>query len=82
MSGNSHDYEALHGTQEKQAAKQATEGRREADGPWRLERWGIRDGSPVLLVLSNSVRSTLSEAEALQKAEEARTDILWGIVPC
>ena len=80
MSGNSHDYEAKHGTQAEQAARQASAGTIEVDGPWRLERWQATDGkTPAHVVLPNSVRSTYSEAKRLHDDEFARTDIRWGI---
>ena len=79
MSGDGHDY-SQYGTQEEQAAKQASVGAEHVtDGPWRLERWTIADGKPKRVVLPNSVRSSMSEAIALREAEEARTDIVWGI---
>lgn len=76
-----HDYTALHGTQAQQAAAQSR-AVHEVDGPWRLERWAVRDGKPERVTLDNSVRSTRAEAEALQAAQERATDIRWAIVPC
>lgn len=83
MSGSGHDYEKDYGTQEEQAAKQASAGTIEVDGPWRLERWQETDGkTPVHVVLPNSVRSTYSEAKRLHDEEYARTEIRWGIARC
>ena len=33
------EYEALYGTQEEQASRQASVGVSSVDGPWRLVRW-------------------------------------------
>ena len=78
MSGNSHDYEALHGTQAEQAAKQASAGVHVfPDGPWRLER---ENWAGEKIVLYNSVRSTRNEAERLAAAEYTRTGLMWSIV--
>lgn len=83
MSGGGYDYEKDYGTQEEQAAKQASAGKAAPDGPWRLERWQATDGkTPVHVVLPNSVRSTYSEAKRLHDEEFARTDIRWGIARC
>ena len=67
------EYEAIHGTQEEQAAKQAY--RTACDGPWRLFRW--LDGERV--VLDNSVRSTGLETERARVQEWRRTGILWEV---
>ena len=75
MSGNGHDYESRHGSQEAQAAAQATAGTATVDGPWRLVR--LDDSSHV--TLPNSVRSTMREAARLQEEEHARTGIEWDI---
>lgn len=72
MSGNGHDYESRHGSQEAQAAAQATAGTATVDGPWRLVRL-------VPVTLPNSVRSTMREAARLQEEEMARTGIEWDI---
>ena len=82
MSGDGHNYEAAHGTQEAQAKAQATRGTVEADGPWRLERWTVRDEKPVRVVLDNSVRSTRAEAERLRDQIEDANDIRWTVVRC
>lgn len=79
---SAHDYEAAHGTQEAQAKAQATRGTVEADGPWRLERWTVRDDLPVRAVLDNSVRSTRGEAERLRDQVEDANDIRWSVVRC
>lgn len=81
MSGNGHDY-AQYGTQEEQAAKQASAGKTAPDGPWRLERWQVDGDRKYLVVLPNSVRSTYSEAKRLSDDECARTDKRWGIARC
>jgi hypothetical protein len=74
-----HNYEATHGTQEEQAARQASAGRSESpDGPWRLVRWAT-EGSFRRIFLPNSVRSTLREVERLRDEEFARTGIVWYI---
>lgn len=82
MSGDGHDYEAAHGTQEAQAKAQVTRGTVEVDGPWRLERWTVRDEKPVRVVLDNSVRSTRAEAERLRDQIEDANDIRWTVVRC
>lgn len=84
MSGDGHNYEALHGTQDEQAARQASAGAHIApDGPWRLERWQVgADGKGRVVILPNSVRSTYSEAKRISYDEYARTDIRWGIARC
>lgn len=76
MSGDGHDYIGKHGTQEEQAAKQATAGQAEADGPWRLFRI---DANDVTRILPNSVRSTKSEILRLQEEEFTRTEVWWEI---
>ncbi len=81
MSGDGHDYIRKHGTQEEQAARQSRATHDTEGGPWCLQRWTIRDGSPVLVTLPNSTRSTHAEAEALVEAELARADIRWAVVP-
>lgn len=56
-----------------------------ADGPElklrKLIRYGERDqfGKPQVIVLPNSVRSTLTEAIRLQREELDRTGIKWEI---
>ena len=82
MSGDGHDYEALHGTQEEQAKAQVQRGTVEADGPWRLQRWIVRDEKPVRVILDNSVRSTRAEAERLRDQIEDANDIRWTVVRC
>ena len=82
------EYEALYGTQEEQASRQASVGVSSVDGPWRLVRWfetkGVGASSNLSLVgtivLPNSVRSTINEIERLQEEERARTGIFWHIV--
>lgn len=76
-----HDY-SQHGTQEAQAKAQVTRGAAEADGPWRLERWTVRDEKPVRVVLDNSVRTTRAEAERLRDQIEDANDIRWMVVRC
>ena len=82
MSGDGHNYEAAHGTQEAQAKAQVTRGTVEADGPWRLARWTVRDEKPVRVILDNSVRSTRAEAERLRDQIEDANDIRWSVVRC
>ena len=67
------EYEAIHGTQEEQAAKQAY--RTACDGPWRLFR--VLEGERV--VLGNSIRSTGLEIERARVQERIRTGIVWEI---
>jgi len=69
---SSEEYETIHGTQEEQAARQASG--IVVDGPWRLESInGPR------IVLDNSVRSTSREAARLLQ-EEARKGRDWMMV--
>lgn len=75
MSGDGHDYEGKYGTQEQQAARQASIGTGGSDGPWRLGR--ILQGQ--LVILPNSVRSTLREINRLADDERVCTGIEWGI---
>lgn len=75
------DYEAQHGTQAAQAAKQSR-AVLAMDGPWRLTRLLI-DGQGMRSVpLDNSVRSTSREIETLQAREYERTGIQWDIEKC
>lgn len=76
MSGDGHDYIGKHGTQEEQAARQATAGQAEVDGPWRLFRI---DANDVPRILPNSVRSTKREALRLQEEEFTRTEVWWDL---
>ena len=76
MSWNSQEeYEAQHGTQAEQAAKQASVGTGTCDGPWQL----FRRGKCGKIVLPNSVRSTTKEVRRLAEEEYARTEIVWSI---
>lgn len=79
------EYEARHGTQEEQSRAQVAF-RASTGGLWRLERvesfWSDEADSRCfkMLVLPNSVRSTMVEARRLADDEYARTGIRWGIV--
>lgn len=71
------NYAAKYGTQQEQAARQASIGTSACDGPWRLTRTP-RMGLEAV-ILDNSVRSTRREAEALQAAQKRATGIDWAI---
>jgi hypothetical protein len=72
------EYEALHGTQEEQARRQAT-GRLVVDGPWKLERLVEHNpfGQEHRLCLPGFVCSTSVEARQRAEAEFARTGLVW-----
>lgn len=72
------EYEAIHGTQAEQAARQSFR-RVEVDGPWRLVRWATHSFEPV--ILPGSVRSTRGEIDRLAKDELDRTGIPWTVEP-
>lgn len=72
------DYEAQHGTQAAQAAKQSR-AVLVMDGPWRLTRLMIDGDGMRSVPLDNSVRSTSREIETLQAREYERTGIQWDI---
>lgn len=72
------DYEAQHGTQAAQAAKE-TSNKIVMDGPWRLTRLMIDGNGMRSVPLDNSVRSTTREIETLQTREYERTGIQWDI---
>ena len=72
------DYEAQHGTQAAQAAKQSR-AVLVTDGPWRLTRLMIDGDGMRSVPLDNSVRSTSREIETLQAREYERTGIQWDI---
>lgn len=72
------DYEAQHGTQAAQAAKQSR-AVLVMDGPWRLTRLMIDGDGMRSVPLDNSVRSTTQEIKTLQAREYERTGIQWDI---
>lgn len=78
------EYEAIHGTQDQQAAQQVR-GRAEIehwpDGSpvlWRLER--ERFGDPERIIRDNSLRSTRWEAERDKEHAWRETGIVWEVV--
>lgn len=81
MSGDGHDYEGKYGTQEEQAAKQASVGKAKVDGPWRLTRRVVAPfgTKKIEVVLPNSARSTYPEIVRLQNEELVKTGIWWSI---